>query len=230
MSDQLLVQSLKFDEQGLIPAVVQNSRTNEILTLAYMNAESLVRTLETRQTWFWSRSRKELWHKGETSGNFQNVVDIRIDCDGDALVVLVDPEGPACHLGEDTCFHRQLKETEYERLHKSVSLVNQSSLELGILLDELYGLIEERKLKRPEGSYTTYLFNAGLDKILKKVGEESAETIIAAKNNSTQQMTSEISDLLYHLLVLMSERGVRLEDIFNELKQRAGKTTERKYS
>lgn len=194
-----------------------------------MNVESLTRTLQTGQTWFWSRSRKELWHKGETSGNFQNVVDIRIDCDGDALVVLVAPEGPACHLGEDTCFHRQLQETEYQLLQKSVSLVNQSSLELGILLDELYRLIEDRKQKRPEGSYTTYLFNAGLDKILKKVGEESAETIIAAKNPSTQQMASEISDLLYHLLVLMSERDVRLEDIFNELKQRAGKAAERKY-
>jgi phosphoribosyl-ATP pyrophosphohydrolase/phosphoribosyl-AMP cyclohydrolase len=230
MSLDIVIQNLKFDEQGLIPTIIQNSRTSEILTLAYMNEESLYKTLQTGQTWFWSRSRKELWHKGETSGNFQNVVDIRIDCDGDALVVLVDPEGPACHLGEDTCFHRQIKENQYQLLNKSVSLVNQSSLELGILLDELYRLIEERKLKRPEGSYTTYLFNAGLDKILKKVGEESAETIIAAKNHSTQQMASEISDLLYHLLVLMSERGVRLEDIFNELKQRAGKVTERKYS
>ncbi len=229
MPVDIFFQNLKFDEQGLIPAVVQNSRTKEILTLAYMNVESLTRTLQTGQTWFWSRSRKELWHKGETSGNFQNVVDIRIDCDGDALVVLVAPEGPACHLGEDTCFHRQLQETEYQLLQKSVSLVNQSSLELGILLDELYRLIEDRKQKRPEGSYTTYLFNAGLDKILKKVGEESAETIIAAKNPSTQQMASEISDLLYHLLVLMSERDVRLEDIFNELKQRAGKAAERKY-
>lgn len=230
MSVEILIQNLKFDEQGLIPAVVQHSRTNEILTLAYMNEESLTRTLQTGQTWFWSRSRKELWHKGGTSGNFQNVVDIRLDCDGDALVVMVDPEGPACHLGEDTCFHRPLQENEYQHLQKSISLVNQSSLELGILLDELYRLIEERKKKRPEGSYTTYLFNAGLDKILKKVGEESAETIIAAKNHSTQQMASEISDLLYHLLVLMSERGVHLEDIFNELKQRASKATERKYT
>ncbi|KAF0249804.1 MAG: phosphoribosyl-ATP pyrophosphohydrolase / phosphoribosyl-AMP cyclohydrolase [bacterium] len=229
MPVDIFIQNLKFDEQGLIPVVIQNSRTKEILTLAYMNVESLTRTLQTGQTWFWSRSRKELWHKGETSGNFQHVVDIRIDCDGDALVVFVDPEGPACHLGENTCFHRQLQQTEYQLLQKSVSLVNQSSLELGILLDELYRLIEDRKQKRPEGSYTTYLFNAGLDKILKKVGEESAETIIAAKNPSTQQMASEISDLLYHLLVLMSERDVRLEDIFNELKQRAGKAAERKY-
>lgn len=228
MQTELLIQNLKFDERGLIPAIVQHSRTNEILTLAYMNAESLARTLQTGETWFWSRSREELWHKGATSGNYQNVIDIRIDCDGDALIVLVDPEGPACHLGEDTCFHRNLLETAFDRAQRGVSLVNQGSLELGILLDELYHLIEERKHKRPEGSYTTYLFNAGLDKILKKVGEESAETIIAAKNHSTTQMASEISDLLYHLLVLMSQCGVRLEDIFNELKQRSTKTVDRK--
>src|SRR5437868_10718214 len=159
------IQSLKFDERGLIPAIVQDSRTNEILTLAYMNAESLARTLQTGETWFWSRSRQELWHKGETSGNFQHVVDIRIDCDGDALIVLVDPEGPACHLGEQTCFHRNLAEETQERVQPGLSLVNQSSLENGILLDELYSLIEDRKEKRPEGSYTAYLFNAGLDKI-----------------------------------------------------------------
>jgi phosphoribosyl-AMP cyclohydrolase / phosphoribosyl-ATP pyrophosphohydrolase len=225
-----VIQSLKFDEQGLIPAIVQDSRTNEILTLAYMNAESLSRTLQTGETWFWSRSRQELWHKGETSGNFQRVVDIRIDCDGDALVVLVDPEGPACHLGEQTCFHRNFVEGEQQQAQVGLSLVKQSSLELGILLDELYQLIEDRKEKRPEGSYTTYLFNAGLDKILKKLGEESAETIIAAKNRSIQQMTAEISDLLYHLLVLMSECDVRLEDIFKELKKRAGSSSDRKIS
>jgi phosphoribosyl-AMP cyclohydrolase / phosphoribosyl-ATP pyrophosphohydrolase len=223
-----VIQSLKFDERGLIPAIVQNSRTNEILTLAYMNSESLARTLQTGETWFWSRSRQELWHKGETSGNFQRVVDIRIDCDGDALIVLVDPEGPACHLGEETCFHRSIADNTAES--KQVSLVNQSSLEFGILLDELYRLIEDRKEKRPEGSYTTYLFNAGLDKILKKIGEESTETIIAAKNRSTQQMTSEISDLLYHLLVMMSECGVRLEDIHKELKKRTSNTSDRKIS
>lgn len=227
MAAELLIQSLKFDEQGLIPAIVQDSRTNKILTLAYMNAESLSRTLQTGETWFWSRSRQELWHKGETSGNFQHVVDIRIDCDGDALVVLVDPEGPACHLGEETCFHRDLADSISERVQRGVSLVNQSSMEIGILLDELYRLIADRKERRPEGSYTTYLFNSGLDKILKKVGEEAAETIIAAKNRSSQQMTAEISDLLYHLLVLMAECDVRLEDIFKELKQRAAKATEK---
>src|SRR5438046_426996 len=139
------IQSLKFDERGLIPAIVQDSRTNEILTLAYMNAESLSRTLQTGETWFWSRSRQELWHKGETSGNFQHVVDIRIDCDGDALIVLVDPEGPACHLGEQTCFHRQIDDASNEAVQRGVSLVSPSSLELGILLDELYRLIEDRK-------------------------------------------------------------------------------------
>ncbi|MEW6730240.1 MAG: bifunctional phosphoribosyl-AMP cyclohydrolase/phosphoribosyl-ATP diphosphatase HisIE [Acidobacteriota bacterium] len=230
MAVEILIQSLKFDEQGLIPAIVQHSRTNEILTLAYMNAESLARTLQTGQTWFWSRSRQELWHKGATSGNYQHIVDIKIDCDGDALIVLVDPEGPACHLGEDTCFHRNLSESEYDRRQKGVSIVNQSSMELGILLDELYRLIEDRKEKRPEGSYTTYLFNAGLDKILKKVGEECAETIIAAKNRTAPQLTAEISDLIYHLLVLMSECDVRLKDIFNELKQRASKSADQKYT
>src|SRR5439155_24192232 len=135
---------------------VQDSRIYEILTLAYMNAESLSRTLQTGETWFWSRSRQELWHKGETSGNFQHVVDIRIDCDGDALIVLVDPEGPACHLGEQTCFHRNVSENAQEPAKPGLSLVKQSSLELGILLDELYQLIEDRKEKRPEGSYTTY--------------------------------------------------------------------------
>src|SRR5262249_46420862 len=166
----------------------------------------------------------------ETSGNFQHVVDIRIDCDGDALIVLVDPEGPACHLGEQTCFHRQINEAEREETKPALALVRQSALEFGILLDEIYTLIGDRKEKRPEGSYTTYLFNAGLDKILKKVGEEAAETIIAAKNRSPQQMTSEISDLLYHLLVMMSECGIRLEDIHKELKKRASSASDKKPS
>ncbi|MBL8148326.1 MAG: bifunctional phosphoribosyl-AMP cyclohydrolase/phosphoribosyl-ATP diphosphatase HisIE [Blastocatellia bacterium] len=222
------IRSLKFDNNGLIPAIVQDCRTYEVLTLAYMNAESLSKTLQTGETWFWSRSRKELWHKGETSGNYQKVVDIKLDCDGDALVVLVEPNGPACHLGEQSCFHRGLgKDEEPTREMRSVSLVSHNALELGILLDELYKLIEERKEKRPEGSYTTYLFNSGLDKILKKVGEESAETIIAAKNRSVPQMTAEISDLLYHLLVLMCESNVRLEDIQAELRKRAGNRVEK---
>lgn len=224
---ELIVKSLNFDQQGLIPAIVQNSHTKEILSLVQMNAESLARTLQTGQVWFWQHNEQHPWHKSSNTSNSLYVVDLRVDCDGDALVILVNSEG---HFSEESSFQRYLSDNAYDRLHKEVSLVNQSSMELGILLDELYRLIEERKEQRPEGSYTTYLFNAGLDKILKKVGEESAETIIAAKNRSVPQLTSEISDLLYHLLVLMSECEVRLEDIFNELKLRASKSTGRKYS
>lgn len=226
------VKSLKFDEQGLIPAIIQDSRTYEVLTLAYMNVESLARTIQTGQTWFWSRSRGELWHKGATSGNFQKVVDIRIDCDGDALVVLVEPEGPACHLGERTCFHNGLQSAEPRVWggERSLDVVKGNALELGILLDELYRIISERRASRPEGSYTTYLFNAGIDKILKKVGEESAETIIAAKNSSKSQVVAETSDLLYHLLVMLCEMEVRLEEVYYELKKRAGLPADPKYS
>ena len=193
---------LKFDERGLIPTIVQDARTREVLTLAYMNRESLAKTIETRQTWFWSRSRNELWHKGETSGNTQEVVDLVADCDSDAIVVLVSPAGPACHTGARSCF--ELPQNE----------------DLGGVLAELYELIESRQRERPEGSYTTYLFDKGIDKILKKVGEESAETIIAAKNDETNPLVSEVSDLIYHLLVLLVERGVSLDQIRDELAQR----------
>jgi phosphoribosyl-AMP cyclohydrolase / phosphoribosyl-ATP pyrophosphohydrolase len=196
------VESLKFDERGLIPAIVQDAATREVLTLAYMNRESLQRTIETRETWFWSRSRNELWHKGATSGNTQQVVDLVEDCDGDAIVVLVKPAGPACHTGARSCF--EVKQNE----------------DLGSLLTQLYALIESRERERPDGSYTTYLFDHGLDKILKKVGEESAETIIAAKNEETKPLVSEVSDLVYHLLVLLVARGVSLGQIREELAQR----------
>jgi len=201
---------VRFDERGLIPAIVQNAKTREVLTLAYMNQESLARTIETGQTWFWSRSRNELWHKGETSGNTQQVVSLALDCDRDAIVVLVDPAGPACHTGARSCFD-----------------VAEDSIDLGRLLDGLYQLIESRERERPAGSYTTYLFNEGIDKILKKVGEESAETIIAAKNEERERLTSEVSDLLYHLVVLLVARGVSLEEIAKELKQRRGDKSER---
>ncbi len=239
------IQNLKFDEQGLIPSIVQDDATGEVLMVAYMNAESLARTMQTGQTWFWSRSRQQLWHKGATSGHTQQVVDVRLDCDGDALLVRVIPNGPACHTGEQTCFYRGVNETDPPRepagkssvIHQAdspLSLVNVAALDLGILLQDLYRLIQERKDQLPEGSYTTYLFNAGLDKILKKVGEESAETIIAAKNVSdggTRKLLSgEISDLLYHLLVLMVEREVSLQDISNELSHRAGKPAHPKYN
>ena len=193
---------LKFDERGLIPAIVQDATTREVLTLAYVNRESLERTIETRETWFWSRSRNELWHKGATSGNTQHVVDLVADCDADAIVVLVKPAGPACHTGARSCF--DLPQNE----------------ELGGVLAQLYALIESRERERPEGSYTTYLFDKGVDKILKKVGEESAETIIAAKNEDAPALVSEVSDLIYHLLVLLVARGVRLEEIRDELARR----------
>src|SRR4030095_624883 len=165
---------IQYDERGLIPAIVQDARTGAVLTLAYMNAESLGKILATRETWFWSRSRSELWHKGATSGNIQRVVEVRQDCDGDALVVLVEPAGPACHTGKQSCFHRDLEG----------GVIDDDGLgqSLGTVLNELYQLIESRQRERPEGSYTTYLFEKGLDKILKKLGEEASETIIAAKS------------------------------------------------
>ena len=203
---------IQFDERGLIPAIVQDARTGAVLTLAYMNAESLEKTLDTRETWFWSRSRSELWHKGATSGNIQRVVAVRPDCDGDALVVKVEPAGPACHTGKRSCFHRDLEG----------EVVDDAGLGqgLGPVLDELYQLIESRQRERPEGSYTTYLFAQGLDKILKKLGEEASETIIAAKNDDPAQLASESADLLYHLIVLLVDRGVKLESIREELVQR----------
>jgi phosphoribosyl-AMP cyclohydrolase / phosphoribosyl-ATP pyrophosphohydrolase len=195
--------NVRFDPNGLVPAVVQDARTREVLTLAYMNAESLARTLETGETWFWSRSRNELWHKGATSGNTQRVLDLTADCDNDAIVVLVEPAGPACHTGARSCFDLEFSE--------------EAS---GGVLHELYEVIKSREQERPEGSYTTYLFDKGLDKILKKVGEESAETIIAAKNDDPKQLVSETADLLYHLLVMLVARDVNLDDVRKELAQR----------
>ena len=197
------ITSLKFDERGLIPAIVQDARTREVLTLAYMNEESLRRTMETGETWFWSRSRNELWHKGETSGNTQTVVALHSDCDNDALVVLVNPAGPACHTGARSCFDS-----------------SPADEDLGLLLNSLYDLVQSRERERPEGSYTTYLFESGLDKILKKVGEEAAETIIAAKNEDPARLTAETADLVYHLLVLLVARGVTLDHVHEELKGR----------
>jgi phosphoribosyl-ATP pyrophosphohydrolase/phosphoribosyl-AMP cyclohydrolase len=223
------IQELKFDEHDLIPAIVQDASTREVLTLAYMNAESLVRTMETKETWFWSRSRNEFWHKGETSGNTQRVVDVFLDCDQDALVVLVEPAGPACHTGERTCFHNAIESDQSAQskvpspsagLQWNRAAAAAETPHLGALLDQLYSLIEHRRVERPPGSYTTYLFNEGLDKILKKLGEESTETIIAAKNAESAPLVAETSDLLYHLLVLLVERGITLDEIRLELMRR----------
>ncbi|HEY2976048.1 MAG TPA: bifunctional phosphoribosyl-AMP cyclohydrolase/phosphoribosyl-ATP diphosphatase HisIE [Pyrinomonadaceae bacterium] len=218
MSTQL--EQIKFDKQGLISAIVQDVRTREVLTLAYMNAESLQKTLKTRETWFWSRSRSELWHKGATSGNTQRVIEIRRDCDSDALVILVEPAGPACHTGARSCFYRDIGGKEID-----LSRINQSS-DLGAVLDELYELIESRQRDMPAGAYTTYLFEKGLDKILKKVGEEASETIIAAKNQDNEAVVKESSDLLYHLVVLLVERGITLTQVRDELIGRRNKRNE----
>ena len=208
------IEQIKFDERGLVPVVVQDFNTRQVLTVAYMNAESLSRTVETKETWFFSRSRASLWHKGETSGHTQRVTDILVDCDSDALTILVEPNGPACHTGKQTCFHNELKEAEL-----SEETAGRAS-DPGAVLSELYALIETRKRERPASSYTTYLFDQGLDKILKKVGEESSETIIAAKNQDSEALVAEVSDLLYHLIVLMVERGVTLEQVCAELRRR----------
>ncbi|QAV25828.1 bifunctional phosphoribosyl-AMP cyclohydrolase/phosphoribosyl-ATP pyrophosphatase [Neobacillus thermocopriae] len=201
--------NIRFNEQGLVPAIVQDAHSKEVLTLAYMNEQSLQKTLETKETWFYSRSRQQLWHKGETSGNVQKVVDIRYDCDADALLILVEPKGPACHTGEYSCFHHRLND------EKPVATPNRFAI-----LSVLESLIAEREAKRPEGSYTTYLFEKGIDKIAKKVGEEAAEVIIAAKNRSKEELRWEAADLLYHLLVLLREQRVSLDDVFSVLAER----------
>ena len=201
----LCIDELKFDEKGLIPAIVKDAVSGKVLTLAYMNRESLEITMKEERTCFFSRSRQELWRKGETSGNIQKVVSITADCDRDALVVLVEKAGPACHLGNDSCFVDKVFESE-ERHEFSY--------------EGLFELIRGRKTEKKEGSYTTYLFEKGLDKILKKVGEESTEVIIAAKAEDKKETIYEISDLLYHLMVLMIEAGISLEDIYRELASR----------
>lgn len=202
---------IQFDESGLAPVVVQDARSLEVLTLAFMNEDSLKKTLETGETWFWSRSRSELWHKGATSGNRQRVIEIRQDCDSDALVLLVEPAGPACHTGHRSCFYRDLEGAELDQ-H-----IHERADNLGRVLDDLFVLIQNRKRELPENSYTTYLFNQGLDKILKKLGEEASETIIAAKNEEEGPLVAESADLLYHLIVLLVSRGVSLDDVAAEL-------------
>ena len=196
---------LKFDEKGLIPAVVVDAKSKKVLTVAYMNRESLEISIREKRTCFWSRSRQELWRKGETSGNVQKIVSITADCDKDALTVLVEKEGPACHLGTDSCFNNTVWESD--ELHE-------------FSYEGLLKLIEGRKINKQEGSYTTYLFEKGMDKILKKVGEESTEVIIAAKDNDKRETVYEIADLAYHVMVLMIEMGISLEDIFDELASR----------
>ena len=195
---------LKFDEKGLIPAVVVDDETGKVLTLAYMNRESLAISMEKKLTCFWSRSRQELWLKGETSGRYQHIVSITADCDGDALEVRVKKDGPACHTGAESCFHNPVLGEQTEKFK----------------LEGLYQLLLSRKKELPEGSYTTYLFQTGLDKIPKKVGEESTEVIIAGKAEDKAETIYEIADLAYHVLVLMVQMGISVEDIRAELASR----------
>lgn len=199
------IDQLKFDEKGLIPAVIVEAGTHELLMVAYMNRESLKISMETGKTCFWSRSRQELWTKGETSGNYQHIVSITADCDLDTLKVVVEKDGPACHTGAETCFFNP---------------VYQSEEKSDFTMDALMELIRGRKTNPQEGSYTTYLFQKGLDKILKKIGEESTEVIIAAKDNDPKETIYEISDLVYHVMVMMIEQGISLEDIRRELASR----------
>ena len=202
------INELKFDANGLIPAVVTDAQTGAVLMLAYMNRESLETSIREQRTCFWSRSRKELWRKGESSGNVQNIVSITTDCDKDALVIAVEKNGPACHTGEESCFHELMHGEEPFNLQK------------------LYDTIINRKIYRKPGSYTTYLFDKGVDKILKKIGEESTEVVIAGKGGRRDETIYEISDLIYHVMVLMAEMGIRPKDIHAELDKRHGKKKE----
>lgn len=199
------IDELKYDEKGLIPAIVVDSVTKKVLTLAYMNRESLEISMEKKLTCFYSRSRQELWLKGETSGNYQHIVSITADCDKDALTVVVEPDGPACHLGTFSCFENPVWQSDE---------LEEFSLQ------GLMDLLAQRKRDMPEGSYTSYLFEKGVDKILKKVGEESTEVIVAAKNEDKKETIYEIADLCYHIMVLMTETGISIEDIHRELASR----------
>ena len=199
------INELKFDEKGLIPAIVVDAVTKRVLTLAYMNKESLEISMEKELTCFWSRSRNELWLKGETSGNYQHIVSITADCDKDALVVMVEPEGPACHLGTESCFETPVFQSDDRHEFSYQGLMK---------------LIEGRKTDKKEGSYTTYLFEKGLDKIHKKVGEECTEVIISAKDDDRAETIYEVADLCYHVMVMMIQMGISLEDIHKELASR----------
>jgi len=200
------LKTLKYDEKGLIPAIVQDADTSAVLMMAYMNEESLNKTIKTGTTWFYSRSRQKLWNKGESSGNFQKVISIDYDCDGDTLLVKVVPQGPSCHTGEYSCFYR--------------NITGETAFQSENMLRALYTIVKDRRDSPKEGSYTQYLFDKGVDKILKKVGEEASETIIAAKNQSKEELIYETSDLFYHLIVLLVNQGVELDDIMEELKKR----------
>lgn len=207
---------LKFDDKGLIPVVTQDFKTKEVLMVAYMNEEAFDKTIETGKIHYFSRSRSKLWLKGETSGHFQFVKAIKLDCDGDTILIEAEQIEAACHTGNKTCFYRTLSDGKWE---ESIEKADDGELSAGIL-KQVFDVIVDRSVNPKEGSYTNYLFTKGLDKILKKVGEEAAEVIIAAKNKSKEEIKYEVSDLMYHLMVLLVERGLTLEDIYGELKGR----------
>ena len=207
---------LKFNEKGLIPAILQDKDTGKVLMMAYMNEESLQKTLKTGKACFWSRSRQELWLKGETSGNYQEVKEIRMDCDQDTLLLQVKPEGPACHTGSQTCFYRKLNGEDIKDIDKD------KFMKKVLFLKNLYEIIQDRKEKLTEDSYTTYLFNKGFDKIGKKIGEEAAEVIIAGKNENKEEIIYESADLIYHLLVVLVLYDISVPEIMKELESRHG--------
>ncbi len=208
-----IINELKFDEKGLIPAVVQDVTTKELLMTAYMNADTLKQTLETKLATFWSRSRDEVWVKGATSGNYLHVVSVKVDCDGDCLVVFARPDGPACHTGNRSCFYRRIEGDELVTDTKQAGTSDILMREQAVIID--------RKANPEEGSYTNYLFNKGEDKILKKVGEEAAEVVIAGKNRDKDEIKYETADLLYHLSVMLVDNGMTWDDIFEEMERRA---------
>ena len=208
-----LINTLKFDASGLIPAVVQNIETNEVLMVAYMNADTIKQTLETGRATFWSRSRQEVWVKGDTSGNYMYVKEVRVDCDCDCLVVLVNPAGPACHTGNRSCFFRKIEDGKLVEDSKEQTKTDVFAREQAVVMD--------RKEHPEEGSYTNYLFDKGEDKILKKVGEEAAEVVIAGKNRDKDEISYETADLIYHLTVMLVDNGMTCEDIYKEMEKRS---------
>ncbi|CAM4293081.1 bifunctional phosphoribosyl-AMP cyclohydrolase/phosphoribosyl-ATP diphosphatase HisIE [Paenibacillus alkaliterrae] len=217
-----LLSKIKWDDAGLVPAIVQDAQSKEVLMMAYMNKESLQLSVKNGVTWFWSRSRNELWNKGATSGHTQRIVSMAYDCDGDTLLVKVEQKGPACHTGRYSCFFNPI-----EVIDRAAD-EDQMKADRFETLGQLESVIAERYAERPEGSYTTYLFDKGVDKILKKVGEEASEVIIAAKNKDNDELRSETGDLIFHLMVLLRERGLPLDDVIGEIESRHGKPTTNK--
>ena len=215
-----LLEQIKFDSNGLVPVITQDYKTNEVLMMAYMNEEAFIKSMETGKVHYFSRSRNKLWLKGETSGHFQIIKSVNLDCDGDALLIKVEQVEAACHTGHYSCFYRELNKDGTKVISEKVFDEKKVYGDKARILKEVYDVIVDRKINPKEGSYTNYLFEKGIDKILKKVGEEAAEVIIASKNTDNGEVIYEISDLIYHLSVLMVERGITFDDIFDELAKR----------